>query len=101
MRDNLQMNMLKSITQLADYWENQKDWKKTLELYQKGLEINSTSEDLFQRLMLSYQNLGCRAEAITAFNQCQKNLSSRLGIEPSSRTKAIFDSVSKAVGPQS
>ena len=64
-----------------------------------GLDINDTSEELFQRQLICYKNLGRRAEAINAFNRCQNILSTRLGIEPSQQTKAILDSVLKGTKP--
>ena len=95
LRDRLQTQIIMTMKQLAEYWEQQKNWKKALEIYQKCIEINNCSEELFQRQMICYQRLGCRAEVITTFNRCQAELSAKLGIQPSYQTRAILDTIMK------
>lgn len=95
MRDRIKTQIIVALKQLAEYWEQQKTWKKALEIYQKCMEIENCSEELFQRQMICYQKLGCRAEVVTTFNRCQTELSIKLGIQPSYQTKAILDTVLK------
>ena len=64
--------------------------EKTLECYQKGLEVDRLAEEFYQGLMSCYQQLGRRAEAISAYNRCKKALSAALGVEPSAKTEAMY-----------
>jgi LuxR family maltose regulon positive regulatory protein len=68
-------------------------WKDTAECYQRGLEVDELAEEFHQRLMLCYQQLGLRAEGMAAYRRCREVLSNVLGVEPSSKTEAIYRSL--------
>lgn len=92
-RNRIQKGVLDSIVSLAEYWEGQKAWRNALEAYEKALEINSTAEELFQKMMICYHRMGCRAEAIALYHLCQETLHSNLGITPSMHTRKIYESI--------
>jgi DNA-binding SARP family transcriptional activator len=58
--------------------------------YQKALAIDNLSEVFYQRLMTAYKMLGRDSDAISAYQRCCKELSSRLGIPPSPATEEIY-----------
>ncbi len=60
--------------------------------YQKGLEADDLAEKFYQGLMKCYHCLGRYAETVAVYQRCQKTLAAH-GIEPSSRTKALYKAV--------
>jgi DNA-binding SARP family transcriptional activator len=81
------------VNQLAHYWEKTGQWENALKGYQKALEVDDIIEELYQNLMICYQGMGKKAEAIAIYNRCRKTLSAALGIEPSSKTQTIYRSL--------
>ncbi len=75
---------------LGDHWQKAGQWEKAVQCYLRGLEVDDLSEDFYRALMLCYQKLDRRAEAIAVFRRCQKILSSTLHIEPSAKTQSIY-----------
>jgi DNA-binding SARP family transcriptional activator len=93
MSERLRSMFLRSVRKLTIYWQQSGQWEKTLECYQKGLEIDKLAEEFYQGLMTSYQELGRRGEALSVYNRCKKVLSTALGVEPSPKTEAIYHSL--------
>ena len=60
---------------------------------ERGLEADDVAEGLYRQLMLCYQQMGRRPEAVEAFNRCRTTLSSRLDIEPSPETCQIYERI--------
>ena len=47
----------------------------------------------YQHLMICYKELGQHAKAIETYRSCKKMLSAALEIEPSPKTKAIYNNL--------
>ena len=62
----------------------------------RSLEADDVAEGLYRQLMLCYQQIGQRAEAVEVFNRCRTTLSSRLDLEPSPETCHIYEQVTVA-----
>jgi LuxR family maltose regulon positive regulatory protein len=92
-RERCRSRFIRGLTWLGKYWQEQEEWEKAIESYQRGLEIDDVAEDLYQRLMVCYRELGRRAEALSVYQRCRKALSGILGVEPSPKTEAIFKSL--------
>ena len=69
--------------------ERRAAWGGALLLYQRGIEIDPLSEDLYCHLMNCYLEQGKTAEAYSAYRRCKDVLSIRLGVRPSLRTEAL------------
>ncbi len=92
-RERLRSQFIRNLIWLGHYWQDQKEWEKALESFQRGLEIDDVAEDLYQQLMICYRELGQRAEALSIYERCRKTLSRILGIDPSPKTEAIYKSL--------
>jgi DNA-binding SARP family transcriptional activator len=90
MNERLRGKFLRSVGKLGIYWQQANQWEKAMDCYHKGLEIDNLAEEFYQGLMTCYHRLGRRSEALSVYNRCKKALSSALGIEPSSKTQAIY-----------
>ena len=95
-RERLRSRLIRGLTWLGHYWQDQKEWEKASEPYQHGLEIDDVAEEFYQQLMICYRELGRKAEAISLYERCRKTLSTILGVDPSAKTEAIFKSLNSA-----
>jgi DNA-binding SARP family transcriptional activator len=93
MREHLRSKFLETVLKLGSYWQQDQQWEKTIECYQRGLEVDDLSEEFYQGLMNCYQHLGQKTKALSVYNRCKRILSSTLGIEPSPKTEAIYQSI--------
>ncbi len=92
-RERWRSRFIRNLIWLGHYWQDQEEWEKAIESYQRGLEIDDVAEDLYQQLMICYRELGRRTEALSTYQRCRKTLSTILGIDPSPKTEAIFKSL--------
>jgi DNA-binding SARP family transcriptional activator len=92
-RGRLRRKFLRNVSWLGHYWEQNENWKKAVECYEQGLEVDDLAEELYRHLIICYQKLGRKAEALSVYSRCKKTLSVALGIEPSSETKALYQKI--------
>jgi DNA-binding SARP family transcriptional activator len=92
-RERLRSRFSRLINRAGDWLEKAGRWERAIEFYQTGLDIDDFSEEFYQRLMICHQLLGRSANAIEVYKRCKKLLSSRMGIEPSAKTKAIYKNI--------
>ena len=92
-RENLRNQFIRVVLRLGSCLEQQNEWKRAAECYQKGLEIDDVVEEFYQRLMVVHQKQGRRAEAIATYERCKKTLSAKPGIRPSVKTETIASKI--------
>jgi len=88
-RQRLRSRFSSLIARIGDLLGKTGQWEKALEFYRKGNDIDDLSEQFYQGLMICHRELGRRADAMEAYYHCKKLFATRLGIEPSQKTKAI------------
>jgi len=93
LRGRLKRKILSLISRLAHYYAEKGEWRKAAEYYERGLEADNLAEELYQRLMVTYYNLGLRGEAISVYQRCKEALSAIEGAEPSLKTQAIYTKI--------
>ena len=86
----LKNRLLRVIAVAGRHLEQAGQWEEAAEHHAKGIETDGLAEELYGRLMLCYQRLGRRAEAVKAYKRCSSLLQYELGIEPSAETEAIY-----------
>jgi DNA-binding SARP family transcriptional activator len=92
-RECLRSKFLRLILKLGTYRELNLQWEKAVEVFLKGIEVDGLAEEFYQHLMICYQQLGQRGQAMAAYKRCHALLSSTLGIFPSSRTEDLYQSI--------
>ncbi|MEE8055313.1 MAG: BTAD domain-containing putative transcriptional regulator [Gammaproteobacteria bacterium] len=91
LRERLRNKFLRYMGKLARYWEENGYLDRAVEVYQRSLEADDLAEGFYQRLMLCYRELGRGADAVDVYNRCRKTFLAVLKIEPSPKTKAIYE----------
>lgn len=89
-RERLRSAFSRLINRAGDRLEKAGLWEKAMDYYQKGLDIDELSEEFYQRLMVCNQELGRHSNAIEVYNRCRKLFLSKMGVEPSAKTRAIL-----------
>jgi two-component SAPR family response regulator len=95
MQERLRSKFTRSLAKIGHYYEGKEKWEKAVECYQKGIEVDNLCEEFYQSLMLCYQHLGLKAEAITAYNYCRNAMTAILNTAPSAKTKKIYSEILK------
>lgn len=94
-RERLRSKFLRLVLQQGLYLEESAQWRKAVETFQRGLETDELAEEFYQHLMMCYQRLGRKAEAMRVYDHCRAVFSSGLGISPSRQTEALYSSLLK------
>ncbi len=92
-RERIRSKFLRLIMRVGGHWQQRLQWQKAVEVFQKGLEVDGLAEEFYQHLMACYQQLEQRAEALAVYNRCHTLLLSSLGIPPSRKTEALYQSI--------
>ena len=93
MQERLRSKFIRTLARIGLYYEGKGEWKKAVECCQKGIEVDNLCEEFYQSLMLCYQHLGLKAEAITAYNRCHNAMTALINTEPSAKTKEIYQRI--------
>jgi len=96
LRERMRSKFLRHLIDIAHFWEQHNKWHSAIQCYQKGLEVDDLAEQFYQQLMICYQQLGRRSEALAVYQRCRTTLSIVLGISPSSETEGIRKSLMKS-----
>ena len=94
-RERLRSKFLRLVLQQGRYLEESAQWRKAVETFERGLETDELAEEFYQHLILCYQRLGQKAEAIRIYDNCRAVLFSALGIAPSKKTESLYASLLK------
>jgi LuxR family transcriptional regulator, maltose regulon positive regulatory protein len=92
-RQRLRGKFLRNLVAVGKRLEDQGEADRAARVYERGLELDNLSEELYRRLMLTYQNLGQSAAALEVYRRCRHLLSVVLGVKPSAETESIYRSL--------
>ena len=95
-RDRWRSRFLRSLADAGRYWERRERWAEAIELYERGIEVDTLAEDLYRKLMHCHLAQGQPAQAARVYRRCRDMLSVQLGIAPSTETEALFKSIYNA-----
>ena len=88
-RERQRGRFIRVMTEIGRYWEEGGQHERALACYERCLEADPLAEGFYRNLIVCYDRMDRRAEAIEAFNRCRKALAS-LSVEPSSETRALY-----------
>jgi DNA-binding SARP family transcriptional activator len=93
LRERLRSKLLRHVLESGQVWERLGEWEQAIRLYRKGLEIDSLTEALYQRLMICFRETGHRGDALAVFERCREILARQFQIDPSATTLALYSSL--------
>jgi LuxR family maltose regulon positive regulatory protein len=92
-RQILRERFVRAIGEFARSYEKRGLWHEAAGLYQVGIEVDSLAEEFHRGLIMCHRELGDHAAAVNAYRRCSELLLKRLGVQPSSKTLALYQSV--------
>jgi len=95
MRDRLKNLFLTAITKLGMHLEQEKQFKKAIAYYKKGLAVDNLEETFYQQLMVCFHDLGCYADAAKVYHRCKDTLKAVLAVVPSEHTEELYKEIRK------
>jgi DNA-binding SARP family transcriptional activator len=91
-RERLRSKFLRAVTRAGRHWEQAGEWEKVIACYQKGLEVDPLSEEMYRGLISCNLRMGRAVEAHAVYQRCCRTLSSVLGVPPSPDLQAMLAS---------
>ncbi|HSG42807.1 MAG TPA: AAA family ATPase [Anaerolineales bacterium] len=92
-REKLARQTSTVIHSLADFHEEQGDYKRTQSVAWRQLELEPWDETAHQQLMRTMALSGQRSAALAQYESCQKILNEELNVEPSDETKELYNQI--------
>lgn len=89
-REKIRKKLFSCLLSMGDYLQSQNRYQEAIMIYQRGLDIEPLSEELYQNLIRCQIHQNQMAESHLTFKQCKKALLSGLGLEPSQETKDLL-----------
>ncbi len=89
-RQRLATMALNALRELFDGYEHDGRLKEAIETALRLLRLDPFQEEVCRRLILIYQKLGQRREAIAQFHRLAERLQIELGVEPEPETKDAY-----------
>lgn len=91
--EGLKRKFVRLIKKLGRYHEDNGQFEKALELYERALETDELQEEFYRRIMSCCQGLGRKAEAVRVYKRCCSVLEANFGVKPSPETEAVYKKV--------
>jgi LuxR family maltose regulon positive regulatory protein len=92
-RERLRCGFVRFAERHGEQLESERRWPEATDWYLRVLDVEVTSENLYQGLMRCYLHTDRRAEGVSAFRRLQRMLSVTLGIQPSAASVALCDAL--------
>jgi len=96
MQERIRSKYLQAMEKLGQYWENLEMWSEAASLYRNVLEVDDLAENIYRKLMVCYQKLGRKAEALAVCHRCIDTLSGTLDVEISPETQSLCDDIKQS-----
>ncbi len=94
-RERLLTEYLTAAERLARLWVTQGDYERGARWANAVLAKDPLWEEAYALLMECQWKQGNRALAVRTYDRCRKRLRESLGVEPSPRTTALFEAISR------
>jgi DNA-binding SARP family transcriptional activator len=92
-RQILRERFVRAIGDFARSYEKRGLWREAAGVYQVGIEVDSLAEEFHRGLIMCHRELGDYGAAVQAYRRCSELLLKRLGVQPSSKTLALYQSI--------
>lgn len=89
-RERLSMIFVRLIILLGSEYEKLRQWDGARAVYEGGIVIEITAEELYQRLISVFLKMGQKAEAVKTYHRCRTILQDVHGTTPSATMERIY-----------
>ncbi len=97
LREQYHQRVLFALETIADFHITQRDWAQAETFARRQLELETWHEPAYRQLMRIYAGLDKPAMVRALFSECRAVLAEELAVEPSQRTRDLFDALLRDV----
>jgi DNA-binding SARP family transcriptional activator len=95
LRERLRTKFTRYLSRWGASLLKEKEFDLAITILERGLNVDPLAEEFYRNLMLCYQGLSRRAEAIGVYQRCQKTLGTALGVSPAPETIALYQTLQR------
>ncbi len=92
-REMLREKYMTALLRLAAFERHVGHFDEAIKLYQTALEKDNLREEVYRALMILYQQLGERTQAIQTYKRCLQILKEELGVSPMPETISLYKQI--------
>jgi ATP/maltotriose-dependent transcriptional regulator MalT/DNA-binding SARP family transcriptional activator len=96
LRERLKARFIGYVRREGERQERAHDFRRAIELYSRGVELDDLTEAFYQGLMRCHLALGCAADAAAAYRRMRQLFSVILGIKPNAESDRLYAMVTDA-----
>jgi DNA-binding SARP family transcriptional activator len=93
MRERLRVKFMRHLADRGHALFEAGEVRAAVSLFEQGLGVDPLAEEFYRQLMVCYQALDRRSEAIGVYQRCEKVLAASLGVSPAAKTLALYRSL--------
>lgn len=93
-RARLRRKFVRGVLQLGEIYQGRADLDAAIHLYQHALDVEGTTEEIFQALIACLGRRGENAAVAAAYQRCRQVLDQHFGALPSPVTERLYSKVS-------
>ena len=90
MRERLRVKFMRHLAERGHALFEAGEVAAAVALFERGLGVDPLAEEFYRQLMVCYQALDRRSEAIGVYRRCEKVLAASLGVSPAAKTLALY-----------
>lgn len=94
-REHWKNKFIRFVGEITEYLKGKNRMEDAVGFLHRALEADELAEGLYRQLMICYEELDRKAEALEVYNRCRKTLVARLDVEPAPETIRIYENLMK------
>ena len=91
-RERFRDAFLRAVEVLGARWERKRQWRKAVDVYDRGLAVDDLIEKFYVRMIECHLRLGSQAEALAVHRRLRKTLKA-YGVAPSSESEEVYRTI--------
>lgn len=100
MRERLRSKFTRCIWELSEYYEQQGLYRQAVQVYERALEMDDATEELYRRLMMCYFRLKQRSAGCTVYQRFKKTLKETMGLAPAREMQDLYERLLNSHTPE-
>lgn len=91
MRERLRSKFARCIWELSEYYEQQCLYRQAVQVYERALEMDDATEELYRRLIMCYFRLNQRSAGCAVYQRFKKSLKETMGLAPAREMEDLYE----------
>ncbi len=97
LRERSRNRLLRTLVMIGHHWEAKASWGKAVDLYERGVAVDMTGEELYRRLMTCHIKNERPADALRVYERYREILATMLQVMPSADIRMLCAQAQEAM----